>query len=428
MPQTSKHNYTDKEIVKIAEQLEESEVNDAGIALAKLAPEVAGEVLDHMNAEISAEIISQLATAEAAEILVGMDPDSAVDIIEDLSDKRTEELWEQMPDSDEEQLRDLANYPHDSAGGLMSPAVLALPEHLTVQEAINVIRAEANQKETVYYAFVVEPNRKLVGVLSLRDLILESGNTSIDQLVNISVVSVTPETDAEDVAMIFDRYNYLALPVVDENNYLLGIVTVDDVIDAIREEETEDMHRMVGVSPEERVLSPWYESLKRRQPWLLFNLITAFAAAAIVGIFQDAIAEYTALAVLMPIIAGQGGNAGSQTVTVVVRGMALGGLEPGYGRSVLLKEFILGAFNGVVIGAIVAAIAYGLFGIPELGIVVAIAMLFNLMVAGVMGALIPLGLRYVGADPALASTILLTTITDICGFLFLLGLGTLVLK
>lgn len=428
MSHSDQHQYDDKEIVEIAEELEGSEIDEAGVALAKLEPIVAGDVLDHMDPEISAEILARLDRESAAGILVTMDPDSAVDIIEDLSDEATEELWEKMPDSDEALLRNLSSYPHDSAGGLMSPEVLALPEHLTVQEAINVIRAEAGQKETIYYAFVVEPNRKLVGVLAMRDLILATHETSIDQLVTENVVSVTPETDAEEVAMIFDRYNFLAVPVVDADNYLLGIVTVDDVIDSIREEETEDMHRLVGVSPEEKALSPWYESLKRRQPWLLFNLVTAFAAAAIVGIFQDAIAKYTALAVLMPIIAGQGGNAGSQTVTVVVRGMALGGLEPGYGRKVLFKEFILGALNGLVIGSIVALIAYGLFGIPELGAVVALAMLFNLIIAGLMGAFIPLGLRYIGADPALASTILLTTITDICGFLFLLGLGTLVLR
>jgi len=207
----------------------------------------------------------------------------------------------------------------------------------------------------------------------------------------------------------------------------LGIVTVDDVLDSIREEDTEDMHRMVGVSPEDRALAPWYESLKRRQPWLMVNLITAFAAAGIVALFEGTIQNITALAILMPIIAGQGGNAGSQTVTVVVRAMALGGLEMSDGLRVLLKEFLLGFINGIAIGIIVAGIAFWLSGNISLGIVVALAMLFNLIVAGVMGAFIPLGLRAVGADPALASTILLTTITDICGFLFLLGLGTLIL-
>jgi len=425
-PHTEKQ-YTDTEIVKIAERLEDASTAEALATLIELPNEVAGEVLDHMDFGLSAELIAQLESRDAAGILGEMDPDSAVDLIEDLTEAEQDELLDQMPASDAEVIRDLAVYETDSAGGLMSPEVLAIPEHLTVKETIEIIRQEADLKETVYYAFVVDPDHRLVGVLSMRDLILVDFDTSIDELVNKNVISVTADTDAEEVSQIFARYDFLALPVVDIQNRLLGIVTVDDVLDSIREEDTEDMHRMVGVSPEDRALAPWYESLKRRQPWLMVNLITAFAAAGIVALFEGTIQNITALAILMPIIAGQGGNAGSQTVTVVVRAMALGGLEMSDGLRVLLKEFLLGFINGIAIGIIVAGIAFWLSGNISLGIVVALAMLFNLIVAGVMGALIPLGLRAVGADPALASTILLTTITDICGFLFLLGLGTLIL-
>ncbi len=187
------------------------------------------------------------------------------------------------------------------------------------------------------------------------------------------------------------------------------------------------MQRLVGVAPEDRALDPWRESLRRRLPWLLINLMTAFAAAAVVAFFEGTIAKVTKLAILMPIIAGQGGNAGSQTVTVVVRGIALGEVKPGEGWKIVVKEIMLGAVHGLVIGAIVAMIAYAWQGDPMLGVVVALAMLFNLIMAGVAGALIPLGLRFLGADPALASTIFLTTVTDIGGFFFLLGLGTLLL-
>ena len=427
LPKQELKEYSDPEIVDIAEELEESSFTHAIETLTELPNDVAGEVLDHMDLDISADLIVQLDRSEAAGILVEMDPDSAVDIIEDLSLQEQAELLHEMSPAEASVLRDLAEYEHDSAGGLMSPAVLALPEHLTVREAIEKIRREADQKETIYYAFVTDPTGVLVGVLSMRDLILVDWDTSIDELVNQNVVSVDVATDAEEVAQIFERYDFLALPVVDESNRLLGIVTVDDVIDSIREEDTEDMHRMVGVSAEDRVLAPWYTSLRKRQPWLLVNLVTAFAAAAVVALFEGTIKNITALAILMPIIAGQGGNAGSQTVTVVVRAMALGNVQIGDGWKVLLKEFWLGLFNGIVIGIIVAAIAYGITGSLILGVVVALAMLFNLIIAGLMGALIPLGLRHFGADPALASTILLTTVTDICGFIFLLGLGTLLL-
>ena len=187
------------------------------------------------------------------------------------------------------------------------------------------------------------------------------------------------------------------------------------------------MQRLGGVAPEDKALDPWHESLRRRLPWLLINLVTAFAAAGVVALFEGTIAKVTALAVLMPIIAGQGGNTGSQTVTVVVRAIALGELRPGDGGRVVLKEILLGAAHGLVIGAIVALVAYAWQGDPLLGLVAALAMLFNLIMAGVFGALIPLGLRFLGFDPALASTIFLTTVTDICGFFFLLGLGTLLL-
>jgi magnesium transporter len=419
--------FTDTEIVRLAEELEEQPEAEALKTLTELSPEVAGEVLRHMDHEISSELIAHLKRPQAVEILEEMAPDSAADLMEDLTEAERAELLHRMEPPEAAVLRELIAYPHDSAGGLMSPEVVALPRDLTVEEAIEALRKAADEAETIYYTYVVDGDRRLLGVLSMRDLIINDPRTPIEEIMHRDVVAVTEETDAEEVAHIFDRYKFLALPVVDSDGRLLGIVTVDDVIDAIREEETEDMQRLVGVAPEDRVLDPWHESLRRRLPWLSINLLTAFAAAAVVGIFQGTIAKVTALAVLMPIVAGQGGNAGSQTVTVVVRGMALGEVEPGRGYRVLLKEMLLGALNGLVIGTIVATIAYLWQGSPVLGVVVALAMLFNLVMAGVAGALIPLGLRFVGSDPALASTILLTTVTDICGFLFLLGLGTLLL-
>lgn len=422
-----REEFTDIEIVRLAEELEETPEAEALKTLEELPHEVAGEVLRHMDHETSSELFSHLERAEAVEILEEMAPDSAADLMEDLSEAERSELLGGMEPKEAGVLRELISYPHDSAGGLMSPEVVALPRHLSVEEAIETLRRAADEAETLYYAYVVDGKRRLLGVLSMRDLIISDPKTPIEEIMHRDVISVTAKTDAEEVAHLFDRYKFLALPVVDSEGQLLGIVTADDVIEAIREEETEDMQRLVGVAPEDRVLDPWYESLRRRLPWLSINLLTAFAAAAVVGAFQGTIAKFTQLAVLMPIVAGQGGNAGSQTVTVVVRGMALGEVKPGKGYRVLLKEMLLGALNGLVIGAIVATIAYLWQGSPVLGVVVALAMLFNLVMAGVAGALIPLGLRFVGADPALASTILLTTVTDICGFFFLLGLGALLL-
>jgi magnesium transporter len=419
---------SEPEIVRIAEELEEKPDDEVLDVLHDLTPGVAGEVLERLDPERSSELLSRLRRSEAAEILEEMSPDTAVDVMEELPEARREELLRRMEPEEAAVLERLIAYPPDSAGGLMSPDVVALPEDLTVAEAIEVLRRMADEAETLYYAYVVDRDRKLLGVLSMRDLILSSPQAPIREIMRRDVVRVPVDMDVEEVARFFDRYDFLALPVVDADGKLLGIVTFDDVIDTIREEQTEDMQRLVGVAPEDRALDPWHESLRRRLPWLLVNLLTAFAAAGVVAFFEGTIAKVTKLVIFMPIIAGQGGNAGSQTVTVVVRGMALGEVKPGEGWRIVLKEVVLGAVHGLIIGAIVASIALLWEGTPMLGVVVALAMIFNLVLAGIAGALIPLGLRFLGADPALASTIFLTTVTDICGFFFLLGLGTVLLS
>lgn len=422
---------SETEIVRLAEELGGRSDAEALQILAELAPETAAEVLRHMDDEVSSQLLARLKRPEAVEILEEMVPDSAVDLIEELAEGEQAELLRRMEPPEAEVLKKLIEYLPDTAGGLMSPEFVALPEHLTVQQAIEALRRKASEAETIYYAYVVDREGRLLGVLSMRDLIMRSSDRPVREVMIRDVLTVPVETDAEEVARLFDRYNFLALPVVDPENRLLGIVTFDDVIDAIREETTEDMHRLVGVGVDERVFSPWQASLKRRLPWLYVNLLTAFLAATVVGLFQGAIQEYVILAVFMPIIAGMGGNAGSQTVTVLVRGLALGEIKPGEGRRALVKELLLGALHGAAIGAVVALVAYALshqWGTsPLLGLVVFLAMLFNLVFAGVAGVLIPLGLRFFGLDPALASQIFLTTVTDTAGFFFLLGLATLLL-
>ncbi len=387
----------------------------------------AAEPLGEMEPEDSAELLSKLDREEAIKILTRMDPDDAVDLLEELPEALQQELLSRLGREEAEVLSDLLAYPPDTAGGLMSPEVVALSLNMTVQEAIDLLRRRVEEAETVYYAYAVDEQGVLQGVLSLRDMALAQPQTRLANLLKRDAVTVSVDADVEDVARLFDKYNYFALPVIAPDQKLLGVITVDDVIDVIREEATEDIYGMASVPIEERVDTTWFSSLRMRLPWLYVRLATALLAAVVVGVFEETIAKVAALAVLMGVIAGQGGSAGMQTVTIITRGMALGELEPRVGWRLLSKEAVLGIVNGLVIGATVGIITYLWKGDYWLGVAACLAMLFTLVVAGVTGVVIPLGLRGIGKDPALASGIFLTTLTDVLGFGFLFLLARLFL-
>jgi len=376
----------------------------------------AAEPLGEMEPDESAELVVRLDREEAAEILSRMNPDDAVDLLLELPDEVQEELLSRLSRADADLLTDLLAYPPDTAGGLMSPEIIPLSLQLTAQQAINLLRRRAEEAETVYYAYAVDDEGKLLGVLSLRDMALAAPQTSLRDLVIRDAVAVHVEEDVEDVARTFDKYDYFALPVVDSGRKLLGVITIDDVIDVIREEATEDIYGLAGVPSEESVDNSWWDSLRMRLPWLYVRLATALAAAVVVGFFEQTIARAAALAVMMGVIAGQGGSAGMQTVTIITRGMALGELEADKGWRLLLKEMLLGVANGVLLGLTVGVITFLWKGEMLLGVAVCLAMWLNLIVAGIAGVAIPLGVRRLGKDPALASGIFLTTVTDVLGF------------
>jgi magnesium transporter len=252
-----------------------------------------------------------------------------------------------------------------------------------------------------------------------------SPETPLKRIMTADLISARVDMDQEDVARQVAAYNLLAIPVVDEENKLVGIITVDDVIDVIKDEATEDIYRLAGVAGDERVFTPAIESLRKRLPWLGVNLVTAFLAAAVVAIFEGTIAKLAALAVFMPIVAGMGGNAATQTLTVIVRGIALGELTWGNARKALLKEATVGIGNGIALGVVAALVAWAMRENVALGLVLGAAMIINMFVAATAGTLIPLGLRAANVDPALASSVFITTLTDVFGFLAYLGLATM---
>jgi magnesium transporter len=305
----------------------------------------------------------------------------------------------------------------------MNPNVFALNEDITVGEAITEIQS-SRDVEMVFYLYVVDERRHLVGVVSLRRLLLVSPETPLKRIMTADLISARADMDQEEVARQVAAYNLLAIPVVDAENKLVGIITVDDVIDVIKDEATEDIYRLAGVAGDERAFTPAKESLRKRLPWLGINLVTAFLAAAVVGLFEGTIDLFPVLAVFMPIVAGMGGNAGTQTLTVIVRGIALGELTWSNSRKALLKEAVVGLGNGIVLGAAAAGVVWMVRGNPTLGLVLGMAMIINMFVAAAAGTLVPLGLRAANVDPALASSVFITTMTDMFGFFSFLGLAT----
>lgn len=389
--------------------------------------QAAAEPLGEMEPEESAELLAELDPKEAIKILSRMDPDDAVDLLEELPESEQQEILSHLERQEAKILSDLLAYPPDTAGGLMSPEVVALSLDMSVQEGIDLLRQRVEEAETIYYAYAVDAEGRLQGVLSLRDMALAQPQTRLSALLQPDAITVPVEADAEDVAHLFDKYNYYALPVVDQQQKLLGIITIDDVIDVIRDEATEDIYGMASVPMNEGVDTTWLASLRMRLPWLYVRLATALLAAVVVGIFEGMIAKVAALAVLMGVIAGQGGSAGMQTVTIITRGMALGDLETQEGLRLLGKEAALGLVNGLLIGMTVGVITYVWKGEIHLGVAACLAMLLNMVAAGISGVAIPLGLRKLGKDPAIASGIFLTTVTDVLGFAFLFALAKIFL-
>jgi magnesium transporter len=298
---------------------------------------------------------------------------------------------------------------------------------LTAAEAIAALQA-SRDVEMVFYLYVIDGRRHLVGVVSLRRLLLVRPETPLKRIMTTDLISVRVDVNQEEVAQLVASYNLLAIPVVDEENKLVGVITVDDVIDVIKDEATEDVYRLAGLASDDRVFTAPSDSLKKRLPWLVVNLVTAFLAASVVKLFEGTIGVVTSLAVFMPVVAGMGGNAATQTLAVIVRGIALGELTWRNSRKALLKEAAVGIGNGIACGIVGAGVVWLMQGNPFLGAILGLAMVINMFVAAVAGTVIPLALRALKVDPALASSVFITTLTDVFGFLSFLGLGALFIR
>ena len=395
--------------------------------LVERQPRLAMETISEMGPEPGAQLLTGRSAEDIAKLLHELPSDDAAALIDYLPEELSREVLELMRRRESGQVESLLDYAEQTAGRIMNPAVFALNEDLTVGEAITALQG-SRDVEMVFYLYVVDVRRHLVGVTSLRRLLLVSPETPLKRIMTPDVISVRVDTDQEEVARQVASYNLLAVPVVDEENKLVGVVTVDDVIDVIKDEATEDLLRLAGVSGDERIATPAGEAIRKRLPWLGVNLVTAFIAASVVALFEGTIEQVTALAVFMPIVAGMGGNAATQTLTVIVRGLALGELSWVNARKALGKEALIGLGNGLALGVVAAGVAWATKSDPILGLLLGMAMVCNMFVAATAGTLVPLGLKALKVDPALASSVFITTFTDVVGFASFLGLATVFLR
>ncbi len=393
--------------------------------LPRLDLEDSADILEELEEEEAAEVASRLKVADLARILDEMEPDEAADLLGDIPPERAAKALAKMEEAEE--VRPLLAHPDNTAGGLMTSAEVLLHKDMTAEEAIAYLRSVAPESETVYYLFVVDEDIRLVGVVSLRQLVIAPPDARIEEIMDPDVIYVRADADQEEAARLMSRYDLLALPVVDEDGHLLGIITHDDLVEVLEEEATEDIYRLGGVPEEQPVDVPVPTALRTRLPWLVLNLGTAMASATVLSVFESTIARVAALAAFFPIVAGVSGSAGTQTLTVIVRGLALGELEPKDGLRALARELLIGLTNGLVLGSLVALIAVFWKGTPMLGVVVGAATLLNMISAGIAGVLVPLAMQVLHIDPALASPILVTTLTDTMGYFIYLGLATFTL-
>lgn len=397
--------------------------------LSLLPAELASETLAEMDAgDERAELLAALLPEKRAELLLELADDDAVDLIGELEPEEQQRVLDGLPE--DASFRGLLEHEEDTAGGLMTTELVAVQASLTAAEALEQVRLQGREVEDFYTVFVVDRDRRLLGTVPLDDLVIADPQDRIEGMVEDPVATVLPTMDQEDVGRLIGRYNLASIAVVDTNDVLLGRITFDDVIDVIEAEQTEDIFLMAGVGGDQSAIRyTWQESVRSRIPWLFVNLLTAATASAVVYLFSDTIENVVILAAIMPIVAGLGGNAGTQALAVTVRALALdGGVEPVRDLAGMVgRELAVGAVNGAIIGGVVASLATLVGGDPTLGLVVLVAMWGNLVVAGFLGSFVPSMMNRLGVDPAVGSSMFVTPFTDLFGFLFLLSLASALL-
>ena len=384
------------------------------------------EVFVHLDEAVREDLIEELDSKSLARVVTGLEVDDAVELIEELEEADQQELLGNVPPVDRALYEEALGYPKDSAGRLMRCEYAAVPSIWNVGETIDYMRDDPDVPDAFYGFFVVGPDNKPLGVVMTSRLLRAQRSVPVTGLMAEDFRLIPATMDQEDVAFLFRQYGLVEAPVIDEGGRIIGVITVDDVVDVIHEEHEEDLLKLSGVAVDD-LYEAVVDTIKSRMSWLVLNLMTAIMASVVIGFFQVKIEKIVALAVLMPIVASMGGNAGTQTLTVAVRALAMKELTPRKALRIVGKEMLVGGINGIVFAVLMGSIVYFWFSSLSIGIVIGVAMVINLLIAGLAGILIPLLIDRAGGDPAVGSSIVLTTVTDVVGFLCFLGLATIVL-
>ena len=427
------------DLAQVAQQLAEMHPAEIAHLLESLPPdqrrevweqvpgEAEGEILANLNEEVRASLIEQMKPEELVAATEGLETDDLADILPEMPQDVIQELLLTMEQQDRERLRSVLSYDEDTAGGLMNLDTVVVRADLTLDVVLRYLRRRGEIPEGTDNLYVVDREGHYLGLLPLSTLLTSDPSLKVRDVMIEDEDAIPVNMPAREVASRFEQRDLISAPVVDENNVLLGRITIDDVVDVIRDDAEHDLMSMAGLHEDEDMFAPVPVSARRRAVWLGINLITALLAAWVIGLFEATIQQVVALAVLMPIVASMGGIAGSQTLTLVIRGIALGQITGSNARRLLVKELLVSLWNGIIWAVVLGAIAYFWFGNDTLGWVIAAAILINLLIAAIAGATVPLLLRRFGADPALGGGVVLTTITDVVGFFTFLGLATIFL-
>ncbi len=385
------------------------------------------QIIEQLNSTIQQKILVKMSLEQVIAIFEQMSKDDVVDLLGELPFSTRKAVLKKMKEQDRKIIESLQKFPSDSAGGIMTTEYIALNENLTMAQALAKIKEIAPESEIISVIYLLNNEKQLVGTINLRQILIHKDNDLLKTFQDKVFITVYPDMDQEEVSQIVSKYDLIAIPVINHRQQLLGIITVDDIIDVIIDEQTEDLLGLGGVDKEERLDMPLLASVSKRLPWLLVNLLTAFLASFTVGLFQSTIQKVVVLASVMSIVAGMGGNAGTQTLSLMIRSIALGKIQVRKEWQFLSKEFCLSLINGAVTGLVTGVTLYFYYHNFYLGLIIFIAMIGNLIIAGVFGYVIPILLKKVNIDPAIASSIFLTTLTDVGGFFIFLMLAKIFL-